>query len=259
VTATDRPAGEIGGAGRGRTAVAVFVAGLRQYARTPVLLAMLAVFPAYLIVAFSRLTPETTVPLSVPGDGTEIVALSELYAVVLTPMVGALVGGLAGLFLVRAARGADGRLVVAGASSRALVAARLALVAAVGILVAAVGVAAAATTYVPERPVVLFGATLLAAVNYGLLGALAALVVDRLAGVYLVLFGTMIDFFLLQNPLADDGDIARYLPGHAPTELAVDGGFSTAVSAAPALSGLAFTALLGAVTVLALGRSLRTS
>ncbi|WP_459193021.1 hypothetical protein [Halosimplex sp. J119] len=241
------------------TALAAFVGGLREYARTPVLLALFVFLPAYLIGAFTRLVPSTTVPLDVPGAGTQTVAMTDVYAVFMVPLVGALVGALAGVFLMQTAREADARLVVAGARPASVVLARFGLLAVVGALVAAVSVATAATVFVPERPLLVALATLQAALVYGLLGVLAGLVVDRLAGVYLALFGTMLDVFLVQNPLADPPGYARLLPGHAPVELAVDAGFSTEIALSTVGDGFAWVLVIGGVTALALYRSMRVS
>ncbi|WP_436925864.1 ABC transporter permease [Halosimplex amylolyticum] len=247
------------GDGGRSTAIAAFVAGLREYARTPVLLALFVFLPAYLIGGFTRLVPSTTAPLGVPGGGTQAVEMANLYAVLMVPLVGALVGALAGVFLIQAARQSDARLVVAGARPVSVLLARFGLLAVVGALVTAVSVATAATVYVPERPLFVGAAALLAALTYGLLGVLAGLVVDRLAGVYLALFGTMLDLFLVQNPLADPPEYARLLPGHAPTELAVDAGFSTDVALSLAGEGAAYLLAVGVATALALYRTMRVS
>lgn len=244
-------------AGGGSVALAAYLGGLREYARTPVLLALLVFLPAYLIGAFTRLVPASTVPLAVPGDGTVMVDVVNVYAVFMTPIVTALVGALAGLFTMSTTRDADGRLVVAGARPIAVLAARFALLGTVGLIVSLVAVGTAATTYVPERPALLVGALLLAALIYGLLGLLAGVVVNRLAGVYLAMFGTMIDVFFVQNPLADPGEYAEFLPGYAPVELAIDAGFSSSVSADPLGYGVGWLVGLCVVTAAVLYRRMR--
>ncbi|WP_436907807.1 ABC transporter permease [Halosimplex marinum] len=253
------PRSSTGSGSRRSTALAAFTSGVREYARTPVLLALFVFLPAYLIGAFTRLVPATTAPLDVPGGGTQTVEMASVYAVFMVPLVGALVGALAGVFLMQTARDADARLVVAGANPASVLLARFGLLAVVGTVVAGVSVGTAATVFVPERPLALAGATLLAALVYGLLGVLAGLVVDRLAGVYLALFGTMLDVFLVQNPLADPPEYARLLPGHAPVELAVDAGFSTDVALSTAGEGAVYLFVVGVVTALALYGSMRVS
>jgi ABC-2 type transport system permease protein len=244
------------GSGRSTTS-ATFRAGLREYARTPLLLALLVFLPAYFILTFATVIPETTGPLSVPGDGTVMVTMNDVYAVYMAPMVGALVGGIAGLFVMQAARDADARFVIAGARPVSVLLARFGLLAVVALVVGAVTTATVAVPYVPERPAGVFLAVALAALSYGLVGVLLGLVLNRLAGVYALLFGSMLDLFILQNPLADSPDYARYLPGHAPAELAVDAGFSTDLALSTAGEGGAYVLALGVLVTLALYRTMR--
>lgn len=255
----DSPRSTVESGDSSSTALAAFASGIREYARTPVLLALFVFLPAYLIGAFTRLVPASTAPLDVPGAGTQTVEMASVYAVFMVPLVGALVGALAGVFLMQTARESDARLVVAGANPASVLLARFGLLAVVGVVVTGVSVATAATVFGPERPLVLAGATLLAALVYGLLGVLAGLVVDRLAGVYLALFGTMLDLFLVQNPLADSPEYARLLPGHAPVDLAVAAGFSADVPLSLVGEGIAFLLVVGVVTAVALYRSMRVS
>lgn len=239
--------------------VETFLAGGREYARTPVLLALLAFLPAYFILTFALLVPETTGQLWVPGDGQMLVTMNDVYAVSMTPMVGALVGAIAGLFVMQAARDTDARFVVAGAPPLRVLLARFGLLAVVGVIVAAVSTGVLALTYVPERPAVVFLAVFLAALAYGLVGVLAGLVLNRLAGVYVLLFGSMLDIFIMQNPFSDSVEAAKFLPGHAPTELVVDAGFSTSIALSTAVEGIAFVLVVGAVAALSLHHSMRLS
>lgn len=240
-------------------AVATFLAGVREYARTPVLLALFVFLPAYFIFTFSTLVPETTGTLSVPGDGTIIVTMNNVYAVYLAPMVGALVGGIAGLFVMQSARETDARFVVAGASSVQILLARFGLLAAVGTIVSGITTVVVAVVYVPERPVFVFTAVLLASLAYALVGVLAGLVLNRLAGVYILLFGSMLDIFILQNPFSDPPAYARLLPGHAPGELVIDAGFSTNVALSTAGESLAYLLVLAVLVTVALFRSMKLS
>jgi ABC-2 type transport system permease protein len=243
----------------GSVFVETFLAGVREYARTPVLLALLGFLPAYFILTFAFLVPETTGQLSVPGDGLLVVTMNDVYAVSMTPMVGALVGGIAGLFVMQAARDTDARFVVAGAPPLRVLLARFGLLAVVGLIVAAVSTGVLALTYVPERPAMVFLAVFLAALAYGLVGVLAGLVLNRLAGVYVLLFGSMLDMFILQNPFSDAPGGARLLPGHAPMKLVIDAGFSTSVAVSTALESAVFILILGGVAALSLHHSMQLS
>ncbi|MFC7132588.1 MULTISPECIES: ABC transporter permease [Salinibaculum] len=242
----------------GHRTLTALAMGVREYRRMPVLLALMVALPAYIIVVFAALVPDTTVPLAVPGEGTQMASMVEVYVAMFTPMVAGLVGAIAGLFLMRATREADSRLIIAGYRPREVLVARTGLLAVVGVFVTAVAVGA---TFVTPLSVAHFGwfvvATLLGALVYGLFGVLAGLVFDRLAGVYVVLFGSMIDMFVFQNPMvADEAAVAPYLPGHVPLELAIDAGFGTVELGSVAL-GVAYLAVLGVVSLGAFYRSAR--
>lgn len=243
-----------------RTATALRM-GLRTYRRMPLLWILLVGLPAYLLVGFAYLIPETTVVVEIPGDGTQSLSMVAVYVTTFAPLVAGLVGGIAGLFLMRATRDADSRLVLAGYRAREVVLARLGLLAAIGLLVSLVAVATATLTVIsPANLLALFGATLLGAILWGLVGVLAGLVLDRLAGVYLVLFGTMVDMFLFQNPVvADRSTLAVFLPGYAPVRAAMDAGFSNSVDLATFGIGLAAAVVLGVLAIGAFYRSTRPS
>jgi energy-coupling factor transporter ATP-binding protein EcfA2 len=167
-------------------------------------------------------------------------------------LVGALVGAVASLFLMQSTCEADGRLVITGFSPASVIAARLGVLLLVGVLVTAVTVGLATTMISPEALAAFALATVLGTVIDALLGALAGLVVGRLAGVYLVLFGTMIDLFLLQNPLATDTPaVAAWLPGSPPVELALEAMFVRDVTLEPLASGLGTILIVGVLATVA--------
>lgn len=240
------------------TVATALLSGLRQYRRTPVLLALLVVLPAYAVGVFARIAPAGTVALHLPGDETVRAGLPETLAVLMTPMAAALVGGVAGLFLLQSTAGADARLVIAGVRPHALVLARLGQLAVVGAVVTVVAVGVALTSVAPEHLGWFAAATVLGALTYGALGAVAGLVVDRLAGVYLVLFGSLVDLFLFQNPLATDApDAAALLPGHYVVGPASDAAFGASVDAGLFGVGVAYLGVLTAVAAGAFYRATR--
>jgi hypothetical protein len=228
--------------------VQTLLAGIREYVRTPVLLVLLVFLPAYFVLTFAVLVPETTVQVSVPGDGTMSVTMQHATAVAMTPMVGALVGGIAGLFVMQSARETDARFVIVGADSSAVLLGRLGLLVLVSVGVGFVSTGALMLAYVPENPILLFLAVVLGALLYGLVGILAGVVLNRLAGVYLLLIGTMLDMFIIQNRMSEPPEYAQFLPGHAPIELGIDAGFSTTVGTTALLEGVVALVVLGTVT-----------
>lgn len=231
--------------------------GLREHARTPVLVALLVLLPAYFVGVFVHLLPSSTLPVVVPGSGRTTVETVAVYGVLLVPTMAALVGGLAGLFAMLAARDADVRLVVAGARPAELVVARYVLVAVAGLVATGVSLGVLSVAVVPERPAWFVAASVVAALSYGLVGTLAGLVAGRLTGVYLVVFAPMVDLLFFQNPLVEEAHwLARFLPGHRVARVAVDAGLSATVDPAPLGWALAYLAVVGVVATAAVYRSL---
>lgn len=234
-----------------------FEMGLREYVRTPVLLALLVFLPAYFIAVFTRVMPDRTVPVEVAGQVVRV-GMKAVVAALMTPMAAALVGGIAGLFLMRSAREADGRLALAGASTPEILAARGGVLALAAVVASLVATGVMAVTYVPEQFGWFVAATVLTGLLYGALGALVGLVLNRLAGVYVLMFGPLLDVFLAQSPLsAETHAVAPYLPGHYPTKLAFDAAFTAGVDPANLWWGLAYLLAVAAVTALAFRRTLR--
>jgi hypothetical protein len=70
----------------------------------------------------------------------------------------------------------------------------------------------------------------------------------RITGVYLILFGSMIDLFIFQNPLATDAPAAAaVLPGHYPLRVAVAAAFTGTVEVAAIGWTLLYLAILTAL------------
>lgn len=233
------PVSRIGGA---------LAAGARELRRTPLLLALLVFTPAYVIYVFTLVAPDGAAVLHVGGE-TVRTTLPKAFPAFTTPMNAALLSAIAGLFLIGSAAAADGRLVVAGYRAHEVVLARLGLLVGVSGVTTVVSVGVMLTAFRPERLGWFLAATGLTALVYAMVGVLAGLLLDRLAGVYLVLFGSMLDLFVFQNPLATDPPaVAAWLPGHFPLELAMEAGFTGKVDPTTLGWGIGY---LAAVTVAA--------
>lgn len=234
-----------------------FRLGLREFRRTPVLLALLVFLPAYAVGVFAYLAPDAPAVIHLTDAGAVEVGLSEAFPAFTTPMVAALLTGLAGLFLMHTAADADGRLVAAGYRAYEVVLARLGML----VVVAGIGTIAAVAimlvAFTPEYPAWFVFATFLTALIYGMVGVLAGVLLDRLPGVYLVLFGALVDLFLFQNPLAEDeSTVALLMPGHFPLELGMEAAFGANVP----LEMVGYSiVVLGTLTLLAAGSFYRTT
>lgn len=240
--------------------VAALRAGVTEFRRTPVLLALLVFLPAYAIGAFTLAAPDVIAPIHLPDGGVVRANLTEGFPAFTTPMTAALVAGIAGLFTMQGSAAADGRLVVAGYRAREVVLARLGLLVGVAAVGTAVSVAVMATAFEPDHLGWYLVATGLTALVYGAVGVLAGLVLDRLAGIYLVMFGAMVDLFIFQNPLAAELPVgAELLPGHFPVALAVQAGFGSSVDPANLAWGLGYLGLLAVGATLAFYRRTRAA
>lgn len=231
--------------------------GLTELRRTPVLLALLVVAPAYVIYVFTVVAPDGAAVVHV-GDGSVRTTLPEAFPAFTTPMTAALLAGIAGLFLMQTAATADSRLLVAGYRAREVVLARLVLVAALSLTAAGVSMAVMLTAFQPDRPGWFLLATTLTALLYGMVGLLVGVLLDRLLGVYVVLFGAMIDLFVFQNPLATDAPVlARALPGHFPLRVAMAAGFTGDIPVDAVAGTLAYLAALTALATAVFYRQTR--
>jgi hypothetical protein len=236
---------------------AALKSGALELRRTPVLLALLVVAPAYVISVFTTVAPDGPARVHVAGE-TVRTTLPKAFPAFTTPMTAALLAGIAGLFLMGTAADADARLVVAGFRAREVVLARLGLLVGIAAVATAVSGGVMLTAFTPESVGWFFLGVGLTALVYGMVGVLAGVVLDRLAGVYVILFGSMIDLFIFQNPLATDAPAAAtYLPGHFPLVLAMDAGFTGGVDLVTLGWALAYLAVLTVAATTAFALELR--
>lgn len=241
--------------GRIRT---LFDVGTREGRRTPVLLALLVFLPAYLVGVFTFVAPDNRVAFRLAGGEVVRTSLTKALPAFTTPMAAALLSGIAGLFLMQTSAAADSRLVVAGYRAHEVVLARLVLLTGVSLVGTTVAVGVMHLVFAPARLVWFTVAVLLTALIYGMIGVLVGVIFDRLPGVYLVMFGSMVDLFLFQNPLATDPPaVATYTPGHYPIRVAMDAGFSNTIEVAPLGWGVAVLGVLTLLGVLAFHRAVQ--
>jgi ABC-2 type transport system permease protein len=221
--------------------------GATELRRTPVLVALLVVAPAYVIYLFTAVAPEGTAVVHV-GDEVVRTGLADAFPVFTTPMTAALLAGITGLFLMHDSAVADARLVVAGYRAHEVVLARLAVLVGVTAVATLVSVGVMLTAYTPEHLLWFVVGSGLTALVYGMVGVLAGVLLARITGVYLILFGSMIDLFIFQNPLATDAPAAAaVLPGHYPLRVAVAAAFTGTVEVAAIGWTLLYLAILTAL------------
>jgi len=224
--------------------------GATELQRTPLLLALVVFAPAYVIYVFTLAAPEGTAAVHVGGEVVRT-PLADAFPAFTTPMTAALLSGITGLFLMHSSAVADSRLVVAGYRAHQVVLARLGLLLGIAAVATTVSVGVMLTAFEPEHLGWFIVGTGLTALIYGMVGVLAGVLLARITGVYLILFGSMIDLFIFQNPLATDPPAAaQFLLGHYPLQVAIKAGFTGPVDVA----SVGWTLLyLGILTAIATG------
>ena len=142
---------------------------------------------------------------------------------------------------------------VAGASPVIVTGSRLALILMLSLTVTLVAIAVALVDFRPEALWSFAAANLLLGVTYALIGALAALIVGRLGGAYLMFTLPMIDIGIYQDPMLVSGEQSfwmKLLPGFGGTRLALDAGFTSGFDDWTALAAaLAWLAALAVAVV----------
>lgn len=240
--------------------------GLREYRRTTILLEILVLAPADVIVLLSLVVPTTETTFQLASGATVTASYAGVVGSLMTPVAGAIIGGITGLFVMRSTRETDERLVIAGYRPYQVILARLGMLGSIGVLVTvvSVGILLAMGVIVTGFTPALLGwfalATLLAVLVYGMVGVLAGSVLDTLPGIYFMLFVPTIDLMLLQNPLAHDRPvIATYLPGHFPMQLAINAALTGTIEIEAVVWSLVMLAVVTVLAMAAFYRSLHVS
>lgn len=91
-----------------------FRMGVREYRRNWVLLVLLVFAPIYVIGLFQLVMPITEIPLQLTSGVTVTTTIKSVVGLLMTPLAGALIGGLTGLFVMQISRASERQLVVAG-------------------------------------------------------------------------------------------------------------------------------------------------
>jgi hypothetical protein len=187
-----------------RVAVATRL-GFREQARRPLLLVLLVGLPFFFITRAIAQTEQLPRTIGLPGGGEILTNMRDIHGADMAAITIAFLAGLLGVFVMRSARQADRRLVVAGFRPAEALAPRLLVLATATALVLAVSVAVTALSFTPKQWPAFIAGNLLAGLIYAMLGALAGAAVGSLGATYLMLFGAMLDLGIVQNPMFGSG------------------------------------------------------
>lgn len=228
--------------------------GLREQARHPLLLVLLVALPFFFITRAIARSEPTPRRIGLPGGEQLLTNMRDIHGASMVTITVAFLAGLCGAFIMRSARGADRRLIVAGFRPAEALIPRLLILGAVTAVVLVVSLAVTALSFTPASwPAFALG-NLLVGLTYACVGALAGAALGPLGATYLVLFLAMLGTGILQNPMFGDGTpggLATLFPDFGAGRVVIDGAFSVGFHAwsALALAVLWLAVLAGVVTV----------
>ena len=235
--------------------------GFREQARRPLLVVLLVVVPLLFISRAIAVTEDAPRLVGVPGGGAVLTTMRDVHGAMMAAITVAFLAGLCGAFVMRSARQADRRLVVAGYRPMEAVLPRLAVLAAGTVLVLAVSLAITSPSFTPSSWPAFAAGTLLVGLTYACLGALAGSLLGQLGATYLILFTAMLGMGILQNPMFGDGTpggAAVVLPEYGAARVIIDAAFAPGFHAWGELAlAAAWVAALGIAVALVLRRALR--
>ncbi|PSP80503.1 ABC transporter permease [Halobacteriales archaeon QS_1_68_20] len=231
-----------------------FVVGVKERLRNHVLMSLVLYLPIYFIALINFVAPGDEIPLWVKVDGL-VISISkpmpEIYTVLMTPMVCALVAGIAGMFMMQSGEENDGRLVLVGYRSWEVITSRLVLLGVISLAVIVTSLVVMMFFLTPSLVGWFVVAMLVAGLTYGMIGVLVGSVLNTLGGMYAMLFAPMLDILIFQNPMITRGNPdawMTFLPGYYPLQIAFDATYTEQIAAADVGWAVAY---LGATTILA--------
>jgi hypothetical protein len=229
---------------------------LQQYRRNVFLLFLLVTVPFIFITLSYYSTVDEPLSFFVTDSGQRVQrveSMAEVHAAIMVPITVAFLAGILGLFVMVEASRSDSRLTVAGLERGLVAAARLVIVLILTAVITIVSIAVTLVNFEPGDRVGFVACNFLIGASYAFLGAIAALVVGRLGGAYLMFFLPMIDAGIFQDPMFISGDQAlwmKVLPGFGGTRMVLDAGFTGAMDDWTALAAaIAWAIVLGAAVI----------
>jgi hypothetical protein len=231
---------------------------LRDQLRRPLVLILLVLVPAYVITRSIAETLPTPRTIGLPQGVTVTTTMKELHGAGMGGLAIAFCAAVVGVFVMQSALQGDRRLVVAGYRPGETLIARLVVLGTATALVVTVAAVTTAANFTPATWAPFLAALILLGLIFGLIGALAGAVLDRLAATYLMLFLVMVDVGVVQTPMFHEtpGRLAWLLPSYGPSRVMYDGAFSETFHATGALViGLSWLAALGIVVCVVLRRA----
>ncbi|MBI5310880.1 MAG: hypothetical protein HZB14_07655 [Actinobacteria bacterium] len=237
--------------------------GFREQFRRPLLIVLIVGLPFFFITRSIARTEPIPRQISLPGGEVVLTTMRELHGASMAAITIAFIAGLCGAYVMRSARAADRRLVIAGFRPVEAVLPRLAVLAAATSIAAGVSLAVTALSFSPASWPAFAAGNILVGFTFACVGVLAGALLGQLGATYTVLFLAMLGTGILQNPMFGDGTpkgLAYGFPDYGAGRVIATGAFGQEFHAAPQLGlALAWMTLLVAAVVLVLRRTLATN
>ncbi len=201
----------------------------RDQLRRPLIPILLVAVPAFIVFWSVSITQPESRQIELPNGLWVTTTMKALHGPEMAKFTVAFVAALVGAFVMQSARRGDRRLVVAGLRASEAIQARLfVLLAATGVVVT-VSALVTALEFTPGSWSPVVGALVLTGLIYGAIGLLAGTLLDRLATTYVILFTVMVDLSVVQTPMfhASPSRYAPLLPGYGPTQVMLEGAYSS--------------------------------
>jgi hypothetical protein len=228
-----------------RRILAAAMMRIREFYRTPVLVAVLLVLPVYLVGVFVLLVPKTNILVTV-SEMTATVAMPAFATMFETAVSASILSGVVGLFLALNSEAADDRLRLAGYSHLELIVARIVTLGVGVAVVTAVTIGVATQVFQPANFWAFTAILGSLSITYGVVGVLVGLLFDKLGGVYVMLLVPFWDIHLLlfENTLTSDLLWwTEYLPGYYATAALFDAAFTASVDIGTVLGAIGYGAI----------------
>lgn len=219
-------------------------AHVREFVRRPLHVLFLVVLPPVVIEVYGMAM--ATFP-DLPFLSAPPATMGRINGAV---FAAAFLAGLIGLFQVLSAAQADERLRLSGFRRAELFFSRFAVIVAVSLLATLASFAVLAQSTTVAAPLVAVGALLLGSLCYGLIGVLVGAVAPgELEGSLVLVFLADFDDFLSSGLVEIDSPVVNYTPLHYPHTLFTDAVQSGTVAAGDVVGGLAYLAVLAALSL----------
>jgi len=202
---------------------------LRDLRRRPLLLILLVITPVFFITRAIAATLPIPRVVGLPGGGTVLSTMREVHGATMAAITVAFLSGLVGVFIMQAAHEADRRLVLAGFRGVETVASRLLVLVGAAALATAVALVVTARDFTPQSWLGFVAGTAMIAFTYAGIGALAGALLGRVGATFLLLFLSMTDLGVAQNPMFGSGrppGWAVVLPGYPGMRVVIAAAFA---------------------------------